>query len=227
MPRTLDPVAHALRRDAFLDSAQRLIEDKGYEQMSIQDVLDDLDASKGAFYHYFDSKADLLEAVVERLADVAIAALLPIVTDAGAPADEKFRRLFFAGGQWKAERHDLVLGLLEVWLSDANAVVREKLRRMGVTRLAPLLADIVRQGRAEGIFTVTSEQHAARVLTSLLDAYGETARELAIRRRADTVSLDEVGRTFAAYDEAVERVLGLPAGSFTSVDVPSLHLWFD
>jgi hypothetical protein len=34
MPRTLDPAAHALRRDAFVDAAQRLIQTKGYEQMS-------------------------------------------------------------------------------------------------------------------------------------------------------------------------------------------------
>jgi AcrR family transcriptional regulator len=66
MARTLDPAAHALRRDAFVDAAQRLIQAKGYEQMSLQDVVDELDASRGAFYHYFDSKVALLEAVVRR-----------------------------------------------------------------------------------------------------------------------------------------------------------------
>ena len=63
MPRTLNPLAHAIRRDAFLDVAERLIRIKGYEQMTVQDVLDELDASKGAFYHYFDSKEALLQAV--------------------------------------------------------------------------------------------------------------------------------------------------------------------
>ena len=38
MARTVDQVAHALRRDEFLDVAQRLLETKGYEQVSIQDV---------------------------------------------------------------------------------------------------------------------------------------------------------------------------------------------
>ena len=61
MARTLDPAAHALRRDEFVDAAQRLIQSRGYEQMSIQDVLDELGASKGAFYHYFDSKEGLLD----------------------------------------------------------------------------------------------------------------------------------------------------------------------
>ena len=39
MPRTLDPAAHAVRRDTFVDAAQALITSVGYEEMSIQDVL--------------------------------------------------------------------------------------------------------------------------------------------------------------------------------------------
>ncbi len=30
-----------------------------------------------------------------------------------------------------------------------------------------------------------------------------------------------------AYEEAIERILGLPAGSFVLVDTPALHVWFD
>ena len=62
-PEPWIPTAHAVRRDEFVDAAQRLIQSPGYEQMSVQDVLDELGASKGAFYHYFDSKEALLEAV--------------------------------------------------------------------------------------------------------------------------------------------------------------------
>jgi AcrR family transcriptional regulator len=75
MPRTLNPETYALRRDAFVDAAQRLIQTKGYQQFSVQDVLDELDASKGAFYHYFDSKAALLDAVIDQMADAAAARL--------------------------------------------------------------------------------------------------------------------------------------------------------
>ena len=61
MARTLDPAAHAVKRDTFLDAAQRLIKTKGYEALSVQDVLAAVGTSKGAFYHYFDSKAALLD----------------------------------------------------------------------------------------------------------------------------------------------------------------------
>ena len=130
MARTLDPAAHALRRDAFVDAAQRLIQAKGYEQMTIQDVLDELDTSRGAFYHYFDSKAALLDAVVERMVDDAIAAPRPDrSTTPGLAGHERLARLFNGLAQWKAERTDLLHAVMETWLADENAIVREKFRR--------------------------------------------------------------------------------------------------
>src|SRR5262249_2893957 len=145
MARTRDPVAHAVRRDAFLDSAQRLIQAKGYTQMSIQDVLDDLGASKGAFYHYFDSKAALLEGVVTRMVDVSTAAMAPVVADPGRSALEKFNAVFTGLATFKAERRELVLALMRVWLSDDNVFMREKFRRGVIARMTPLIASIIRQ----------------------------------------------------------------------------------
>src|SRR6266536_1439809 len=168
MARTLDPVAHALRRDAFVDAAQRLIQVKGYEQTSLQDVLDEADTSRGAFYHYFRSKEALLEAVVDRMADGATATLAPIVADPGLPALRKLEAVFAGLARWKAERSELVLAILRVWLSDENAVVCEKCRELVSIRLAPLLTEIVRQGKAEGVFTVGSAEHSAAVLVALV-----------------------------------------------------------
>jgi AcrR family transcriptional regulator len=226
MARTLNPVAHALRRDAFLDAAQRLIQSKGYEQMSIQDVLDELDASKGAFYHYFDSKEALLAAVVDRMVDAATAAAGPVAMDPDVPALEKLTRLFASIAQWKGERSDLMIELVRVWFSDANAVVRDQLRSGTQARLTPLLATIIRQGKAEGTVTITSPEHTAGVLVALLLGTNETASRLFLARQSGAVSFEEVECTFAAYAEAFERVLGLPSGSWPSLDRPTMHFWF-
>src|SRR3982074_3113929 len=109
MARTVNPTLHTIRRDAFLDVGQRLVQTKGYEAMSIQDVLDELEASKGAFYHYFDSKQALLQAVVERFADDAIATLGRVLDDPDLPALRKLEGIFAGIGRWKAERKEFVL----------------------------------------------------------------------------------------------------------------------
>jgi len=224
MVRTVNHASRAIRRDAFVDAAQRLIASKGYEQMSIQDVLDTLDASRGAFYHYFDSKMALLEAVLERVVVDATANVERILSDSNISALAKLSRLLTDIAEYKNERQDLIRGL-QVWLSDDNVLVRDKLRRMTVARLTPLLAPIVRQGSAEGVFSVSSPDETARVLVSLLQALNELASELFVKRQAGAIALVEVEQTLSAYIEAMERILGVPSGSLPRQQ-HTLEKWF-
>jgi AcrR family transcriptional regulator len=226
MARTLDPVSHAVRRDAFLDAAQRLIQSKGYEQMALQDVLDDLEVSKGAFYHYFDSKEALLAAVVDRMIGVATAAMGPVVTDPDLTAVEKLQRMFNSLAAWKGQRTDLMIEMVRVWFSDANAVVRDQLRMGTQARLTPLLAMVARQGKDEGTFTIKSPEHTAGVLVAMLLGTNETASRLFLARQAGEITFDDVECVFAAHAEAFERVLGLPPGSWPSLDSQTMHFWF-
>ncbi len=51
----------------ILDSAYKLFIEKGWENTTIQDIIDDLgDLSRGAFYHHFKSKEDIIDAVTSR-----------------------------------------------------------------------------------------------------------------------------------------------------------------
>lgn len=226
MARTLNPTLHTVRRDAFLDVAQRLVQTKGYETMSVQDVLDELEASKGAFYHYFDSKQALLEAVVERFADDAIATLAPSLGDPNLPALRKLEGIFAGIARWKAERKELVFAIIEVWNSDGNAIVREKLRRLTVNRLVPLLSPVISQGIEEGTFAAESPEQTAMVLVSLMLGFQQQATDLFIARQAGTITFEAVQRSFAANTEAFERILGVPKGSLTLIDESNLHFWF-
>jgi AcrR family transcriptional regulator len=192
MPRTANATLRTVRRDAFLDAAQNLIQTKGYEAMSIQDVLDTLEASKGAFYHYFDSKQALLEAVIDRFADATMASITPILDDPELPAPRKLERALAGIARAKAERKDLVLAVVEIWNSDSNAIVREKLRRMAVSRLGPLLSIVIKQGIDEGVMKADAPDETATVLTSLMLGYQELAADYMIARQAGTVSFEEV-----------------------------------
>jgi AcrR family transcriptional regulator len=218
--------ARAIRREAFVDVALRLIQSKGYEQMSVQDVLDELAASRGAFYHYFESKIALLEAVVDRVVEVALAAVTPVVTDPELPALEKLERLFTGIAGWKAERKELMLALIEVWCSDDNAIVREKLRRSTVIALVPLLAEIIKEGRAEGLMSADSPEGAARAVVSLLQGAQDLALELFLARQEGAIPFEFVGPSLGAYTQAIERILGVAAGSLSLMDEATLRLWF-
>jgi AcrR family transcriptional regulator len=226
MARTLDPVARTVRRDAFLDVAERLIRTKGYEQMTVQDVLDELDASKGAFYHYFDSKEALLEAVIERIVDAAMAVVEPIAADPQLAAPAKLQAVFSAAGRWKTERSDLLLGLVRSWYSAENDLVRLRVANAGTARLRPVFARIVRQGATEGAFDPSSPDHAAAILIALFNGSGDAMGRLVLDRQDGRIPYEEAERYVIAYSEAIERILGLPAGSFELIDKQALAVWF-
>ncbi len=52
----------------ILDSAYKLFLEKGWGNTTIQDIIDDLgDLTRGAFYHHFKSKEDIIDAVTTRM----------------------------------------------------------------------------------------------------------------------------------------------------------------
>ena len=104
MARVVKEDEYAVKRNEILSVAQRLVITTGFEQMSVQDILHELKISKGAFYHYFDSKLALLDGLVDRMMDEAEQVLQPIVDAKNLPALEKLRRYFDASGRWKTSQ---------------------------------------------------------------------------------------------------------------------------
>jgi AcrR family transcriptional regulator len=226
MARTLNPAVHLVRREAFVDAALRLTQTKGYEQTSIQDVLDAVDASRGAFYHYFDSKQALLEAMVDRIADGALATVAPVVDDPDLAAISKLERFFSGIAQFKTDRKALMVEFIKVWRSDDNAIMREKVRRTLVDRVAAILARIIEQGMGEGVFAIDSPGETAAILMMITTGFQDTATDLFLARQANRITFEEAKRTMTSFTHAFERILGARRGSIQIVDQTTLHEWF-
>lgn len=65
MPRNKHP---EITEQRILDTATRLFLEKGWEQTTIQNIVDELgDLTRGAFYHHFKSKEDIIDAVLNRM----------------------------------------------------------------------------------------------------------------------------------------------------------------
>jgi AcrR family transcriptional regulator len=193
--------------------------------MSIQDILDELNISKGAFYHYFDSKQTLLDGLVDRMLDEAELVMQPIVDAKDVPALEKMRKYFEASGRWKTSRKAFMLDLLRVWYTDSNAIVRIKQEAAAFKRIAPLLAEIIRQGIAEGVFTTGYPEQIVSVLLGLSQGIGDAMAELLLSEEMPEDALQRLEAIAGAYSQALERVLGAPAGSLPLVDVVNLKEW--
>lgn len=79
----------------ILDVAGRLFMEKGYEHTSIQDIIDNLGGlSKGAIYHHFKSKEEILDAVTDRIMEESNRKLAGTLERRDLNGLEKLRTLF-------------------------------------------------------------------------------------------------------------------------------------
>lgn len=79
----------------ILDAAYRLFMEKGYERTSIQDIIDQLGGlSKGAIYHHFKSKEDILIAVSDRMTAESNKMLAAIRDRSDLCGKEKLKTIF-------------------------------------------------------------------------------------------------------------------------------------
>ena len=79
----------------ILDVAFRLFIEKGYERTSIQDIIDNLGGlSKGAIYHHFRSKEDILVAVTDRMTEESNKMLVEIRDRTDITGKEKLKAIF-------------------------------------------------------------------------------------------------------------------------------------
>ena len=226
MARIVKEEEYAARRMEILDVAQRLVYTKGFEQMTIQDILDESQISKGAFYHYFDSKSVLLEALIQRILDTAEQIMIPIVEDPNLPALEKLQRFFSTLSRWKTAQKTYFLKLLNVWYADENAIVRQKMMTATIQRISPYFTDAIRQGIREGVLSTPYPDQSGQVLLTIFQGFGETLAELLILNEPLPDDLKRIENTVAAYNEAVARVLGADRGALKLVDVAMFTEWF-
>ncbi|HMB23690.1 MAG TPA: TetR/AcrR family transcriptional regulator [Anaerolineales bacterium] len=225
MPRVVKEDDYAARCNEILKVASQLVYTKGYEQMSIQDILDALKISKGAFYHYFDSKQALLDGLVDQMLDEADQFLRPIVEAKDLSALEKMRSYFNTAARWKTDNKALMLNLIRVWYTDANALVRQKQQAAAMKRIAPMLTEIIRQGIAEGAFTMKYPDEFGGMLLGLSRGVQDTLVELVLAEESAPDALQRLESIMGAYSESMERILGAPPGSLPIGDAEMLKAW--
>jgi AcrR family transcriptional regulator len=228
MARTVNQEEFSAKRNEILTAAQRLIYTKGYERMTIGDILAELKISSGAFYHYFDSKPAVLEGFIERIKEETEKPLLPILHDPHLSAIEKLQGFFATLDRLRIAQKTVVVDMLRVWYADDNAIVRQKVDEAVLEQRAPLLVEIVRQGIQEGVFTTAYPDQAGEVILALLQRMGNTHARLFLsfeQERDELRCIERIATTHAAYMDAIERVLGAPSQSLYRTDTEAVKVW--
>jgi AcrR family transcriptional regulator len=205
----------SVRRAELLDCAQRLFLTKGYERTTINDVIAATGLSKGAFYHHFRAKEDLLEAIAARFGKEALAHVVAVQSDPSLNALQRLNRLLAMSREWKLEHMAQLRAMFTTLLKPENAVLYHRIVGAVFAVMAPMLAAIIERGRREGVFDVSDAETVAETLLWLGE--GRRAIVVAAMSAAEAGDVDGASalilKRMRAEESIVDRILGLPAGS--------------
>lgn len=141
---------HETKRRLIL-AGLRLMLERGYNGVGIQDILTETGVPKGSFYHHFEGKEDFALQVLDAYAANAQALLDLTLTDTSRPPLERIRS-FFEGvrASYEAEGYlGCFLGALGQELSGASEVFRKKIEGC-VGAIATRIAGCLEEARVRG-----------------------------------------------------------------------------
>lgn len=205
--------APAVRRAELLDCAQGLFLTRGYEQTTVNDVIAATGLSKGAFYHHFRAKEDLLEAIADRFARESLGVIQALQADPSLDALQRLNRLLSLSREWKRGHIAELRAMLATLLDPQNAVLYQRIVEAVFRVLAPALAEIIAQGEAEGVFDAGDPAVAAEVLLGLSN--GRRGLVIAALDKAETdidAAMAMIMGRVRAEEAIAGRVLGLKSG---------------
>jgi AcrR family transcriptional regulator len=218
MPRV---VKHPdIRRAELLDRAAGLFLRHGYDNVSLNDLIADAGVSKGAFYHWFPSKDALIAALAERSARELFAGVEDAVAACGGDALARLNTALQAGFdvKMKMDGPEQLAAMVSLMRPD-NAHLYARIVAGEEALFGPLLTRLISDGVEEGVFDTFDPEGVTDMIYGLaartnsnvlqvLEATDESARQRAI---------DSLTTRFRLHGVAIDRVLGLPDGSVTTL----------
>ena len=211
-----------LRRDSILRTAERLFFEKGYDETSIQDILDALSISKGGFYHYFESKIALLEEICRQRAATELEHIRAELYSGKLNPTQKLNLLLGALHLFNRESPEFTALVLKISYVDCDVHLREQTRSFMLESLRPLVDEVISAGIADGSFFTRNPGQIGRILLMLgCDVNDEACRILAESPDNPDCVIGIV-ELLNAYRDAIENLLGASFGTISLFDVEHL-----
>lgn len=210
------------RRQAIIEAAEQLFYKNGYEGTSVQDVLDVLKLSKGGFYHHFDSKLRLLEAICAQKVEAACLYAQDALENAGEDAIDQMNALLSHIGLLNQESMDFIGLIIRVAYAGEGALLRDSLKRGYIEKLMPVMKEVVVHGFKQGVFFTPYPDRLAELLLNLGGCLTDEIGFVLAFEKSNPECTITILEKLNAYRHAVETLLGAPYGSIQIYDMSKL-----
>jgi AcrR family transcriptional regulator len=203
-----------IRKRELVDAAIDLFAEKGYEHTSVDDIINRVGVTKGAFYYYFKSKEQVMEEFDEILVEPETNAFTQALSN---PALSPAARLSLAMSQPLSEIPRLNQRdqkAFRAFGSVGNAQFYQKHNQFLETRFVPHYRQIIEAGISEKMFAVPSPDDTAWLCLMLYRvAYFKLTSLYA--QPAGEKRDQEVRQYLSVFNTMMERLLGAAPGSIS------------
>lgn len=190
-----------VRRNEILDAADELFAQKGFDGTSTNDILEKVGIARGTLYYHFKSKEDIMDALIERYGSRLLGAAQEAASDKSIPVVERIIHAVMAlnlnGGSSEE--------IMEHIHKPQNALMHQKIQKVIINGVPPILADIIREGIEQGLFHTPYPYECMEMVV----VYANTVFDDDIVALTD----EERGTRMLAFICNVERLLGAESGS--------------
>lgn len=195
------------RKNEILDAANKLFSEKGYDGTSTNDILERVGIARGALYHHFKSKEEILDMLIERYSIQVLDTAKQIAADKRIPVCERFIRTMQALNVRQAGAHELI----EQMHRPQNALMNEKAQRVVLREVPPILTPIIRDGIEQGLFDTPYPYECMELMIVYVNAVFDS----------DIIELSSEEKTsrLKAFLVHFERMLGAAEGSLAEAMV--------
>ncbi|MFT9816006.1 TetR/AcrR family transcriptional regulator [Lysinibacillus sp. NPDC056185] len=189
------------RRNEILVAADELFGQKGFDGTSTNDILEKVGIARGTLYYHFKSKEDIMDALIDRYNTQILGAANGIAADKSIAVHERIVRVVMAlnisGGNGKE--------IIDHIHKPQNALMHQKIQKVIINGLPPILTEIIREGIEQGLFSTPYPYECMEMIV----AYTNTVFD------DDMVDLTDEERAarIPAFIFNVERLLGVESGS--------------
>lgn len=167
---TQDPT---IRIDEILDTAEPLFYAKGYRKTTISDIAKKMGVAQGMLYYYFNSKEEILEALLNRKLSLMLSQIEHQVYSDSITPPQKIELVVTEMFHTEYINDPL----FDLMIESKHLHIKNKMVSQVILFLKPLLLKVIKEGIEKKCFHVSSLQVALNFLMSILKCIGETLPE--------------------------------------------------
>lgn len=145
-PDGYDPVQ---TQASLYKSALELIESKGFDGTSVAQIADHAGLTKGAFYHHFENKEDLLRTIHDEYVDAQLELVDRVLAEHSDPRDRLYQLIRASVLSIENFRANVTIFYQERRYLLDKGFEEVRVKR---DRLESVFLDVIRQGTEEGVF---------------------------------------------------------------------------